>query len=937
MRNYKSIFIRKLLFLVIIPGLLFTMSCSESEKTTTAITNLSCEYLENPLGVDVLQPRFSWNITSGERGVTQSAYRLIVGENLNEVEKGTSNIWDSGKISSDNMVNIEYEGTPLQSNKKYFWKVQVWTDNENAIGSEPASFHTGLLAEKDWKAKWITTKETITTASPLLRKEFSVDKKVEHAYAFVTAGGFYELYLNGTKVGDHLMDPAITEFTKTVLYSTFDVTELLKEGENVVGAMLGNGAYNMLRSDNRYAWRRGGGGTPPGLLAQINITHTDGSQSVLISDESWKSTPGPITFNNFFGGEDYDARKEIEGWGTPEFDDQNWENVVAATEPGGKLKSQMMPPVKVRETIKPVTSTNDTSGVYLYDLGQNIVGWWKVSVKGEPGVTIRLTGAETLNDSLFPKPLEVGDILSTKNRYHSQVWTDYTLKGTETETYEPRFFYSGFRYIKVETSNKQNLDEIEVSGRVVNSALERNGTFSSSEPLLNQIHEAGLWSQIGNTVFYPTDCPHREKGGYNGDGQVIAETSMHDFHMASFYTKWINDMRDTQEENGRIPNTSPTLVGGMGGGVAWGSAYILIPWWMYNYYNDTRILAEHYPTQKRYLMYLKDLAMNDSNPEEEYIINDFGSYWFSLGEWCAPGQSDGPNHPVVSTYYYYYNAVLMAKIAEKLGKTEDAREFEALSTTIKNAFNDKFFDEETGFYGAEEVYQTYQLLALNGEIIPDGYREKVVNTVVDDIIARDNHLNTGILGTKYLWTTLSKEGFDDLTFEVATQTTFPSYGYWIENNSTTLLEHWSGRSSHNHEMFGSIVEYYYKYLAGIQSPMEGKTSVAYKHIYLEPRVSEKLESVSASYETVQGEVAVNWKKSATAFQYHVSIPANTTASVILPAFDFQNITISEGDTKVWENDNFIPGNHGIENVKNNSGYFEVTIGSGNYTFKLQSN
>lgn len=913
------------------------VSCSTKTHKIT-VDNLTSEYLENPLGVDVPQPRFSWKIISDERGVSQSAYQIIVGENLSDVKKGTGKIWDSGKITSDATVNIEYDGTLLQSDKKYYWQVKVWTKNQDVATSKPASFHTGILHDADWKAQWITTNKEIKDASPLLRKEFSVVKKVKQAYAFVTACGNYEMYINGTKVGDHVLDPAITDYRKTVLYSTFDVTNLLKQGENVSGAMLGNGAYNMRNTKDRYSWGRGNKSLGnPCFLAQINITYTDGNQSVLITDDTWKSATGPVTFNNIYGGEDYDAQKEINGWQTTGFNDQNWERAVIAPNPGGKLKSQMMPPIKVTETIQPVAFTNITPGVYLYDLGQNIAGWWRIKVKGSPGVTLRVRGAETLNDSLFAKPLEEGDVLSTKFRYHSQVWTDYTLKSSETETYEPHFFYSGFRYIEVATSDKQNLSEIEVEGRVVHSALERNGTFISSNPLLNDIHEAGLWSQRGNTVGYPTDCPHREKGAYNGDGQVIAETSMHDFQMPSFYTKWLNDMRDSQEENGRIPNTSPTLVGGMGGGVAWGSAYILIPWWMNHYYNDERILQEHYPTMKKYLLYLRNLAKTDKNPQEPYIINDFGSYWFSLGEWCAPRQSDGPNHPVVNTFYYYYNTTLMAQIADKLGKTEDAQQFTALADTIKDAFNNTFFNKETGLYGTDETYQTYQLLALLGNLVPDGYRQKVMNTIVDDIVnKRDGHLNTGIIGTKYLWPTLSQEGLDNLAFDVATQTTFPSYGFWLKNNATTLLEKWSGQSSHNHEMFGTITEYFYKYLAGIQSPMEGKTSVGYKHIYLEPHVPEKLESVDASLETIAGKISVDWKKSANAFQYNISIPANTTATVILPVFDFQNSTVTEGNSKIWANDNFVQGDTGVETMKKDNDHFEITIGSGSYNFIVQT-
>jgi alpha-L-rhamnosidase len=773
----------------------------------------------------------------------------------------------------------------------------------------------------------------------MFRKEFSVDKKIKQAYVYVTACGFYEFYINGQKVGDHVLDPAITDYRKTVLYSTFDVSGLLQQGANVAGAMLGNGAYNMRNTKGRYSWGRGNSSLGnPCFLAQINVTYNDGSQSIITTDETWKSAYGPVTFNNIYGGEDYNAQKEIDGWHTSGFNDNIWENAAIASNPGGSLKSQLMPPIKVTETIQPVAQTNPTPGVYLYDLGQNIAGWWRINLKGEAGVTLRIRGAETLNDSLFAKPLQEGDVLSTKHRYHSQVWTDYTIKSSETETYEPHFFYSGFRYIEVVTSNKKNLNDIKVEGRVVRSALTRNGTFTSSNSLLNKIHEAGLWSQKGNTVGYPTDCPHREKGAYNGDGQVIAETSMHDFQMVSFYTKWLNDMRDSQEENGRIPNTSPVLVGGMGGGVAWGSAYVLIPWWMNHYYNDERILQEHYPTMKRYLLYLKNLAKTDKNPQEPYIINDFDSYWYSLGEWCAPGQSDGPNHPVVNTFYYYYNTTLMAQFAQKLGNDADAQQFTSLADTIKSAFNDKFFNKETGLYGTEETYQTYQLLALLGDLPPEGYPQKVLNTIIDDIVnKRNGHLNTGIIGTKYLWTMLSKEKLDNLTFDVATQTTYPSYGYWLENNSTTLLEAWSGKNSHNHEMFGTIVEYFYKYLAGIQSPMEGNTSVGYKSIYLEPHVPEKLNSVDASLETVAGKIAASWKKEQNSFEYTVSIPANTTATVILPVFDFENISMTEGSSTIWNENKFVEGVPGIHNMKKESNHFEITIGSGNYTFNLQTN
>ncbi|MFV0590111.1 MAG: family 78 glycoside hydrolase catalytic domain [Draconibacterium sp.] len=910
--------------------LLLTVSCSQ---VNTGIVNLTCEYNTQPLGIDTPNPRFSWQIESDKRSVSQASYRVIVGDNENEVNKKSGSLWDSGLVESENTINIRYEGNALKSNCDYFWRVCTLTKNGEEIWSQTARFHTAFLQNSDWKADWITTSEEIVHQSPVFRKEFETAKKVRQAFAFVTACGFYEFSLNGEKIGNHVLDPSVTDYRKRILYSTYDITKNVKPGANVAGLMLANGAYNMRKVTDRYSW--GGGGSilgNPCFIAQINITYEDGSQDVVITDQNWKYANGPITFNNLYGGEDYNAQLEIQGWDTKDYQATDWQNAVPATNPGGQLVSQLSPPVRVSETIVPVKQTQPSEGVYLFDLGQNIAGWWKVEVKGKAGQVIRIRGAETLNNELFSKKLEDGDMLSDKFKYHKMVWTDYTLKGAETETYEPRFFYSGFRYIEVATSDKKALEEIKIAGRVVRSSMERNGTFESSDPLLNKIHEAGLWSQKGNLVFYPTDCPHREKGAYNGDGQVIAETSMHDFQMAPLYTKWVADMRDSQEENGRIPNTSPVLVGGMGGGVAWGSAYILIPWWMNQYYNDTQILKEHYPTMKTYVGYLNTLAKTDKNPGEPYIINDFLSYWYSLGEWCAPGERDCPNHPVVNTFYYYYNTLTMAKIAKILGKTDDAEKFAARCDTIKQAFNNKFFYTETYLFGTDTTYQTYQLLALAGNIIPDGYREKVVKTVVDDIKKRGNHLNTGILGTKYLWPVLVQEGYSELAYQVATQKTYPGYGFWLGNNSTTLLEHWSGEKSHNHEMFGSVVEYFYKYLAGIQSPSEGKTTKGYHHIHLQPYTPDGLNFVNASLETMSGKISSNWEKKDDGFHYRVSIPANTTATLVFPGKVMQGTTLSESQTSIWKDNKSENGVKGITQIEVVSGQLVVNIESGEYDF-----
>jgi len=920
--------IKKLMLFVLTLALI--ASC---QRERVGLTSLTCEYLSAPLGIGTSQPRFSWKIFSEERGVSQKSYRIIVSESLDSMHRATGGCWNSGKIASDRTVNLKYEGDPLRSNTKYYWRVCSWTSDHDSVWSNPVFFRTGLLNSSDWKAQWITTREEILHESPLLRNEFRLEKRVKEAIAYVTACGFYEFYLNGEKAGDHVLDPGITDYRKTVLYSAYDVTRMLKKGVNVAGAMLGNGAWNMRKVDNRYSWGEERTFGNPCFILQLHVTFTDGSQEVIVSDGSWKYASGPITFNNLYGGEDYDAQKEPAGWTSTGFDDSSWSNAVLAKDPGGLLTSQLMPAIQVTATLKPVAETNPEPGVYLFDLGQNIAGWWRVQLKGVPGQTVRIRGAETLNDSLFPKPLGPADKLSTKFRYHSHTWTDYTLKSDDVEKYEPHFFYTGFRYIEVTTGNKENLDLLRVEGRVVRSALEENGTFESSDSLLNQIHLAGRWSQMGNTFSYPTDCPHREKGAYNGDGQVIAEAAMHDFRMAPFYTKWLNDMRDSQEKNGRIPNTSPTLVGGMGGGVAWGSAYILIPWWMNHYYDDKQILEEHYPAMRKYIFYLKSLGTQDEKPDEPFIINYFDGYWYSLGEWCSPGRNDCPNHAVVNTFYYYYNTRIMSKIAETLGKKGDAWYFSALSDSIKQAFNEKFFNPQTNLYGTDETYQTYQLVALVGDLVPNEHRQSVFNTIVEDMKKRDNHLNTGIIGTKYLWPVLVKGGQGNLAFEVATQTTYPSYGYWLKNGSTTLLEEWSGANSHNHQMFGSVSEYFYKYLAGIQSPMES-TSSGYKQIRLQPVVPDSLKFVKASVETIAGKIVSAWTKEEGLFRYSVSIPANTTGTVVIPCFGNSGFALTEGGVGIWENGSYKKGVEGIAAVKNEPGNIIISISSGDYEFEL---
>lgn len=916
---------------------LLLASCSENENLSN-VRDLKVEYLTNPLGLDEENPRFSWIIDDDSRGASQTAYRIIVSEDLENIDNEEGDVWDSEKVTNSNNINIEYEGESLESGQKYFWKVQIWNqDGELGQWSETQHFQMGLLNPEDWRAQWITTPDS-TVSSPLLRNEFTIEKEIETATAFVTGVGYYEFYLNGEKVGDHVLDPGMTDFRDRILYETFDVTDHLNAGENAAGFWLGNGAFRLKAEEGRWTWygMNNQFGTPMGIM-QIHLQYSDGTEEVIGSDDSWTTSSSPIIYNNVYGGEDYDARLEQEGWNSVGFDDSTWQSVEFVDDVAVIMDSQVMPPIRVTETIKPVTQTNPGKGIYLFDLEQNIPGWWRVQVEGEAGTELKIRGAETLNNELFPKPLEEGDSLSTDELYHANVWTTYTLKGDGVETYEPRFFYSGFRYIEVQVDDPNDISSLEIDGRVVHSDLKRTSSFSSSNSLLNQICEAAIWSQRGNLHGYPEDCPHREKGGYNGDGQVIAETSMHDFDMHALYAKWLNDMKDSQYENGRIPNTSPLMLGGVGGGIAWGSAYILIPWWMYQYYEDTRLLEEHYPDMKEYMTYLENLASeNDENPEEEYIINEFGGYWDSLGEWEAPVRDrTGPVNPLTNTYYWYLDVLTFADIAGVLGNEGDRQNYLSLADSIKQAFNEKFFLSEQNLYGTEEPYQGYLLFALSGDLVPKEHRQAVLDNLIHDIeVTSDGHLGTGILGTKHLINVLPEEEREDVLHKIVTKTTFPSWGYWIENGATTLWESWNAESSHNHQMFGTVNEYLYKYLAGIQAPTNEGTSVGYKEIHIKPYIPDDVDWAEASVETVRGTISSRWEKTEDSLLLEITIPANTSGKVSIPKMDWSDVKVLEGEVLVWSEGEIIENEKGLDEGLEDGEFVDLNIVSGSYQFLM---
>jgi alpha-L-rhamnosidase len=900
--------------------------------------DLKVESLANPMGLDSERPRFSWVLRDKRRGAAQTAYQIVVSRDEAEARRGTGSNWDTGKVKSAETINVPYGGQALESGETYYWSVRTW-DGDGAARpwSEVHSFQMGLLDPLDWRAGWIAHPDA-AVVSPLLRREFSVDKEIVSAYLYVTGVGYYEAYLNGEKVGDHVLDPAITEYGHRVLYETYDVKSLLENGTNAMGLWLGEGAWRYEERDDRYGWRQHRDYGKPLGIAQLDLRFADGSTTLVTTDASWTTDASPMTYNHLYGGEDYDARREQKGWSTAAFDDAGWQQAEVVEGPDVTLDSQLMPPIRVTQTLEPVVRTRPGPGTFLFDLGQNMPGWWQVRVEGDPGTRLTIRGAETLNDSLFPAPLEEGDVLGTINEYHQKVWSSYVLRGGGVESYEPRFFYTGLRYVEVKTEPPEGLRSLEVRGRVVHTDVQRNGRFSSSDELLNDIYEAAIWSQRGNLHGYPTDCPHREKGAYAGDGQVVAETSMHDFHMQPLYRKWIEDMRDSQLENGRIPNTAPPIVGGVGGGIAWGSAYVLIPWWMYQYHGDEALLAEHYPSMQRYLEYLRNLAASeDEDPDEEYIINEFGGHWDSLGEWEAPVlERNGPVNPLTNTYYWYLDSLTIARIAGVLGEEQDRAEYLALAESIKQAFNEKFFDPEANLYGIDTPYQTYLLFVLSGDLVPEGHRQAVLDNLVEDImVTRDGHLGTGILGTKHLFKTLADEGREDVLHRIVTRRTFPSWGYWLENGATTLWEDWKGEASHNHQMFASVNEYFYKYLAGIRAPSDEGTSETYKEILIRPYVPEDLEQAEASVETVRGTVSSRWERNDSdgGLTLAVTIPPNTSGTVDIPDLGHEDVVVSEGKNVVWDAGGAQDHDH-VTGGTRREGYVSFDLGAGSYAFSL---
>ncbi|HVM71981.1 MAG TPA: glycoside hydrolase family 78 protein, partial [Anaerolineales bacterium] len=875
----------------------------------TKVTGLRCEHLVNPLGIEQLAPRLSWQMESRKRGACQTAYRLLAATVPGLLAVSKTDLWDSGVIKSDASVLIPYTGKELRSRQRCWWLVQVWDETGHASVSEPAYWEMGLLEQSDWKAQWIAADTPKlyhdVPASPLFRKAFHLNKPIRSARAYVCGLGFHEFFLNGQKVGDAVIHPAFTKYDVRVLYTVHEITDYLAPGDNAAGIMLGTGWYNHHAQDawNFYTapWR-----DECKALVQIEIMFEDGTQKVVCSDATWRSTTGPILFDGLRNGEIYDARAEKEGWNTPGYTAKGWKPVRLARHPGGMLHAQIMPPCRVTETFRPASVKEVKPGVWVYDLGRNIAGWARLSVSGKAGTTIVMRYAERLGPD--------GDI--DQSHSSSLVKTEgfqtdtYILNGKGLETYAPRFAYHGFQYIQVSGLPGKAARDM-LTGCVVHTDLERTGSFECSNELINRIQQAAIASTLGNYHGMPTDCPQREKNGWTGDAQLSAEQVLFNFDPASAYTKWLDDFIDCQRPSGALPGIVPTGGWGYnwGAGPAWDSAFIMIPWYLYLYRGDIGILQRHYEAMKKYLGFLGTLA-------SEHIIH------FGLGDWCPPTpEPDSYKAPaeLTNTAYYHADACLLARIAGLLGKAEDARYYDELAKKIKTSARKHYFDPGKGRLAGHS--QTSIACFLYQGLVEPEEIKTFKSMLLEEIIACNDHLDCGILGTKYLLNVLTELEQADVAYRIVTQRDFPGWGFWLEQGATTLWETWDGNASRNHHMFSDVSAWFYKTLAGI---LPDPSRPGFKHIIIKPWPVEGLAWAKGETYTPYGLLKSTWHKENGRFTLDVSIPPNSSATVHLPAAEESAVLESGQPAQTAQGVSFL----GME-----QGRATYAVGAGHYRFE----
>uniref|UniRef100_UPI00321801F7 glycoside hydrolase family 78 protein n=1 Tax=uncultured Draconibacterium sp. TaxID=1573823 RepID=UPI00321801F7 len=851
----------------------------------TQVVKPVCEYHKNPVGIDIEKPRFSWQMDSDQKNVSQTAYEIRVAKSKNDLSKKSKQLWNSGKVESDNSINIVYGGEALQSMECAWWQVRVWDNNgKSSDWSETSYWEMGILKPELWKAAWITlpNEETYKGSKPAhyYRNEFSTTKKIKAARVYVSSLGLYQLFLNGKKVGDQLFTPGWTSFNKRLQYQTYDVTTLL-EKENAIGAILGDGWY---RGYIGWGDQTNYYGDRLAFLAQLKIDYTDGTSEWIVTDKNWKCNTGPIVESDIYNGEKYDARLEYEGWANADFGKNDWKNVLELDKSKDILVASQGVPVEAVEEIEPVKYITTPKGEVVIDMGQNMVGWIRIKMQGKKGQEVKLKFAEVLDKE--------GNFYTANLR--SAKCTDTYIFGKDGEAiYEPKFTFHGFRFVElVGFDKKPELEDIK--GVVIYSDMPATGTFSCDNDLINQLQHNIQWGQKGNFLDVPTDCPQRdERLGWTGDAQVFSMTAAYNFNVAAFYTKWMKDVCIDQLDNGIIPHVIPDVLKGGGGATGWADVVAVIPWTVYKIYGDKRILEESYPAITNWIGYMNERA------GEDFLWTDDNHF----GDWLAfaTTRSDYPGatteKDLLATAYFYYTTTLAVKISNVLGKKVEAEKYRKLAANIKEAFKNEFVTANGRLVSHT---QTAYVLALSFGILPENVIENAGNYLAKDV-EKFKHLTTGFLGTPLLCPTLSAINRDDLAFMLLNRKEYPSWLYPVTQGATTIWERWDGQkpdgtfqsvgmNSFNHYAYGAIGEWLYSHVAGIQID---ENNPGYKHFYLAPHPGGGLNNVNAEYDSMYGKIVSSWKIENDKMVYNVEIPVNTTATVKLPETTIKELTMED--------------------------------------------
>lgn len=898
----------------------------KKDDSNLQLNNLRCEMLTDPRGIDVKNPRLSWEITGDERGIEQTAYQVLVASSPEKLNANQGDIWNSGRVSSDKSIHVIYAGSPLKSRTECFWKVKVWTNKGESSWSKPAYWSMGLLNKTDWKAKWTGLDkffpwDSVTKMARLSARYFRRNFQAKHlkrATVYISGLGLYELYINGQKIGDQVLAPCPTDYSKTIKYNTFDVTDKIKDGTNAIATVLGNGRFFTMRQNYKpQKWHTFG---YPKMLLQLEMEFTDGTKQTVISDDSWKVTAdGPIRTNNEYDGEEYDATKEMSNWNYPAFDDSKWLKAELVKASGGNVEAQMNENMKVMETLKPRSVTQLKSGKYILDMGQNMAGWIRMKVKGNRGEKVTLRFAESLQPD--------GE-LYVANLRDALVTDVYTLKGIGEETWAPTFVFHGFRYVEVSNyPGRPHTDDF--TGEVVYDNMQTIGTFETSNQTINQIHKNAYWGIRSNYKGMPIDCPQRnERQPWLGDRATGAYGESFIFENSKLYSKWLNDIEDSQTPEGSIPDVAPNFWYYYKDNVTWPGTYLMIANMLYNQYGDKQPIIEHYNSMKKWMNYMRGKYMTN------YIVTKD-----SYGDWCVPPESPELIHSkdssritdpqLLATASYYYMLQLMQRFAKIAGKPDDIKEYAGLAVKLKEAFNNKFFNKQTKQYSNNTV--TANILPLAFNMVPLGANDQVFKHIVDKTMnENDGHISTGVIGTQWLMRWLTLYGRPDIAYRLASIRDYPSWGYMVENGATTIWELWNGNTanpqmnSQNHVMLlGDLIVWFYENVGGIKTDPQHP---GFKVIEMKPSFVSELDYAKATYHSMHGLIESHWKKKGDNLTWNITVPPNTKALVYVPATSAQDVTESGSNASSAEGVKFI-------RMEKDRALFEV--GSGKYQFETK--